>query len=171
MFILMIIIFVLGYIAIALEHPLKINKAATALIIASLTWVAYMIGLPDILNLGLNEGWNALKSADPGAGIHEMINFVGHHEVLEHLSQTAAIIFFLLGAMTIVEIVDQHRGFQVITDRIRTTGFTRLMWILSFLTFFTSAVLDNLTTTIVMVSLIPNCCGITTTASSSPASS
>ncbi|HBB91527.1 MAG TPA: sodium:proton antiporter [Bacteroidales bacterium] len=154
MFLLMIIVFVLGYMVIALEHPLKVNKAATALIIATLTWVLYMIGLPGILDLGFNEGWNAIRTADPSAGIHEMVQFVGQHEVLEHLSETAAIIFFLLGAMTIVEIIDQHRGFQVITDRIRTTGFTRLMWILSFLTFFMSAVLDNLTTTIVMVALL-----------------
>jgi Na+/H+ antiporter NhaD/arsenite permease-like protein len=154
MFILMIVIFVLGYVAIALEHPIKINKAASALVLGSLIWVAYMFGLPDILNLGYSASWKEFLAANPGAGYHEMVKFVGEHEVLEHLGDTAMIIFFLLGAMTIVEIVDQHRGFKVITDKIRTTKFTSLIWIISLLTFFMSAVLDNLTTTIVMVALL-----------------
>jgi len=154
MFIFMIILFILGYIAIALEHPIKINKAATALILGTLTWVAYILGLPEILNQGFSTAWNSYLSANPGTGHHEMIKFVGDHEVLSHLAETAAIIFFLLGAMTIVEIIDQHRGFLVITEKIRTTDFTRLIWIISLLTFFMSAVLDNLTTTIVMIALL-----------------
>ncbi|MFA5814941.1 MAG: sodium:proton antiporter NhaD [Bacteroidales bacterium] len=154
MFIVMIIIFVLGYIAIALEHPIKINKAATALLIGTLTWVAYILGLPEILNQGFNSAWNGFLSTHPGADHHDMINFVGEHEVLSYLGETATIIFFLLGAMTIVEIIDQHRGFKVITDKIHTTSFTKLIWVISFLTFFMSAVLDNLTTTIVMVTLL-----------------
>jgi Na+/H+ antiporter NhaD/arsenite permease-like protein len=154
MFTFMIILFVLGYVAIALEHPIKINKAATALILGTLMWVAYMLGLPEILNLGFSGSWKSFLAAHPGAGPHEMIEFVGEHEVLSHLGETATIIFFLLGAMTIVEIVDQHRGFKVITDKIHTTDFTKLVWIISFLTFFMSAVLDNLTTTIVMVALL-----------------
>lgn len=154
MFIFMIILFILGYMAIALEHPIKINKAATALILASLMWLAYILGLPDILHRGLNMAWNSLASANPAAGRYEMVRFVGEHEVLSYLAETAAIIFFLLGAMTIVEIIDQHRGFNVITDKIQTTDFKRLTWIVSFLTFFMSAVLDNLTTTIVMIALL-----------------
>jgi len=154
MFIIMIILFVLGYTAIALEHPIKINKAATALILGALMWVAYMAGLPGILEQGFNGAWNGFLEGNPGAGYHEMVKFVGEHEVLSHLSDIAAIIFFLLGAMTIVEIIDQHHGFKVITDKIRTTSFTRLIWIISFITFFMSAVLDNLTTTIVMVALL-----------------
>jgi Na+/H+ antiporter NhaD/arsenite permease-like protein len=150
----MIILFVLGYIAIALEHPLKINKAATALILGSLMWVVYIMGLPGILSEGLNKAWNSFALANPGAGMHEMVKFVGEHEILSYLSETASIIFFLLGAMTIVEIIDQHRGFKVITEKIRTTDFKRLIWIISFITFFMSAVLDNLTTTIVMITLL-----------------
>ena len=150
----MVVLFILGYIAIALEHPLKINKAATALILASLMWVVYMLGVPDILAGGLNAAWNNIIQTNPGAGRHEMVEFIGEHEVFSHLSETAAIIFFLLGAMTIVEIVDQHRGFKVITDKIQTRNFTSLIWIISFLTFFMSAVLDNLTTTIVMIALL-----------------
>jgi len=154
MFIAMIVLFVLGYIAIALEHPLKINKAATALVLGTVTWVAYMIGLPDILNQGFSSAWNSFLAAHPGAGHDEMVKFVGEHQVLEHLGDTATIIFFLLGAMTIVEIVDQHHGFKVITDKIHTSRFTSLIWIISILTFFMSAILDNLTTTIVMVALL-----------------
>ncbi len=154
MFILMVILFFLGYIAIALEHPLKINKAATALILASVMWVVYMFGIQDILGLGLNSTWNGMVASGSGSDRQAMVGFVGEHEVFSHLSETAAIIFFLLGAMTIVEIVDQHRGFKVITERIRTRNFTKLIWIISFLTFFMSAVLDNLTTTIVMIALL-----------------
>jgi len=112
------------------------------------------LGLPDILNQGLSTSWNSFLASNPKAGIHEMVKFVGEHEVFSHLADTAAIIFFLMGAMTIVEIIDQHRGFQVITDKIRTTDFTKLVWIICTLTFFMSAVLDNLTTTIVMVALM-----------------
>lgn len=155
MFILMVVIFVLGYVAIALEHPLKVNKAASALIIGTLTWVAYIIGVEDILNLGFSSAWNGFLGAHPGANTHEeMIHFVGTEQVLEHLADASKIIFFLLGAMTIVEIVDQHQGFKVITDKITTKSYIKLLWILSFLTFFMSAALDNLTTTIVMVAIL-----------------
>ncbi len=155
MFILMVVIFVLGYVAIALEHPLKVNKAASALIIGTLTWVAYMIGVQDILNLGFSRAWVDFIAANPNANTHEeMIHFVGTDQVLEHLADASKIIFFLLGAMTIVEIVDQHQGFKVITDKIKTTNPITLLWIISFLTFFMSAVLDNLTTTIVMVAIL-----------------
>ena len=155
MFILMVIIFVLGYVAIALEHPLKVNKAASALIIGTLTWVAYMIGVQDILDLGFSRAWNDFLIAHPhDNNYEEMVHFVGTEQVLEHLADAAKIIFFLLGAMTIVEIVDQHQGFKVITDKIKTTNPIKLLWILSFLTFFMSAALDNLTTTIVMVAIL-----------------
>jgi Na+/H+ antiporter NhaD/arsenite permease-like protein len=117
-------------------------------------WVVYIMGLPGILSEGLNKAWNSFALANPGAGMHEMVKFVGEHEILSYLSETASIIFFLLGAMTIVEIIDQHRGFKVITEKIRTTDFKRLIWIISFITFFMSAVLDNLTTTIVMITLL-----------------
>jgi Na+/H+ antiporter NhaD/arsenite permease-like protein len=83
-----------------------------------------------------------------------VIEYIAHHEILHHLGEIAEILFFLLGAMTIVEIVDQHQGFKIITDRIKTTRKVKLLWILSILTFFMSAALDNLTTTIVMVALL-----------------
>lgn len=124
----LVIIFVLGYLAIAFEHPLKINKAAPALLIGVLTWTA----------------WVAL-----GGESHLISENLSHH-----LSSTAEILFFLLGAMTIVEMVDAHQGFKVITNRIKTKDSRKLLWIISILTFFLSSVLDNLTTSIVMVSLL-----------------
>lgn len=123
---LMIVLFVLGYAVIALEHPLKINKSATAVLLAAVIWAVFALFGPGIKD---------------GALIH-------------HLGETAEILFFLLGAMTIVEIIDKHDGFSIITDRITTTSKRKLLWIISILTFFMSAVLDNLTTSIVMCALL-----------------
>jgi Na+/H+ antiporter NhaD and related arsenite permeases len=125
-FILMIIIFIAGYICIALEHPLKINKSATALLLAAIMWAVYSL---------MGPGFS-------------------HEVLIVHLGDTAEIIFFLMGAMTIVEIIDQHDGFRIITDRIETKSKRKLLWIISILTFFMSAVLDNLTTAIVMCALL-----------------
>jgi Na+/H+ antiporter NhaD/arsenite permease-like protein len=122
------LIFVAGYAAITLEHTIKINKAATALITGVLCWSLF-----------------ALHSADKEIPVH----ILG-----EHLGEVAGILFFLLGAMTIVELIDAHDGFEIITSRIQTTSKRKLIWITAFITFFLSAVLDNLTTTIVMVSLL-----------------
>jgi Na+/H+ antiporter NhaD/arsenite permease-like protein len=155
MFILMVVVFVLGYMAIALEHPLKIDKAAPALLIGVLTWVLYITGCVDILTAGLSGGWNEYAATHSGeAGKAEMMHFITHNQLLEHLGEISEILFFLLGAMTIVEIVDRHGGFTIITDKIKTTNKVKLLWIISTLTFFMSAALDNLTTTIVMVALI-----------------
>ena len=123
---LMLVVFVLGYAAIAFEHQLKIDKAAAALVTGVVTWTLYVFG-----STGSVEG-----------------------ELLHHLSEIASILFFLIGAMTIVELVDAHEGFSVITDKIRTTNKVKLMWIIGILSFFFSAALDNLTTSIVMVSLL-----------------
>ncbi len=155
MFILMVVVFVLGYLAIALEHPLKVDKAASALLIGSLTWVIYILGSADILNLGFSTAWDDYLNLHPDANTTKgMQDFIAHSEILHHLGEISEILFFLLGAMTIVEIVDQHQGFKLITDRITTTNKVKLLWILSFLTFFMSAALDNLTTTIVLVALL-----------------
>ncbi|MEY2649357.1 MAG: sodium:proton antiporter NhaD [Bacteroidota bacterium] len=128
MYTLMIALFVLGYAAIAFEHSIKIDKAASALITGVVLWAVYVLS---------------------GANLHD-----AEHHLLEHVSEIASILFFLLGAMTIVEVVDAHQGFSIITDRIKTDKTVVLLWILGWLTFFLSAVLDNLTTSIVMVSLI-----------------
>ena len=151
----MVVIFILGYAAIALEHPIKIDKAATALLIGSLTWVAYIMGATDIFHSGVSVAWNNFVANNPSMNSQEgMIEFIVHHQIIEHLGEISQILFFLLGAMTIVEIIDQHQGFKIITDKITTTNKVKLLWILSFLTFFMSATLDNLTTTIVMIALL-----------------
>lgn len=124
----LILIFVVTYAAIALEHPLKISKSATALFGAGLLWTVYALSIGDNGRLG--------------------------HELDETITATARITFFLLGAMTIVEVIDAHDGFSLITSRIRTRRLTGLLWLVSWMTFFLSAILDNLTTTIVMVTLM-----------------
>jgi Na+/H+ antiporter NhaD/arsenite permease-like protein len=124
---LLVVIFVVAYAAIALEHSIGVNKTASALIAAGLLWTVY-----------------AMMS-----GNHDLVGA----DLTESLAATAQVVFFLMGAMTIVEVVDAHDGFEVITSRIRTNSQPALMWLIGFVTFFLSAVLDNLTTTIVMISL------------------
>ncbi len=155
MFILMVVVFVLGYTAIALEHPLKVDKAASALLIGTLCWVIYILGAEDILQMGFSPAWETFKATHPDVhGLHAIHEFIVDKEIIHHLGEISEILFFLLGAMTIVEVVDQHEGFKIITDKIKTTNKVKLLWILSFLTFFMSALLDNLTTTIVLVALL-----------------
>jgi len=157
MFILMVVVFVLGYLAIALEHPLHIDKAIPALAIGTLLWVLYIFGAYDIFTAGLSESWNSYShggEAHGEQGIQAMRHFIVDKEIIHHLGEISEILFFLLGAMTIVEVIDKHDGFKIITDKIKTTKKVKLLWILSFLTFFMSAALDNLTTTIVMVALL-----------------
>lgn len=124
----LVVVFVFAYAAIALEHPLKVNKSASALVGAGLLWTIYALASTDAAKVG--------------------------HELGETVVGTAQIVFFLMGAMAIVEVVDAHNGFEVITQRIKTTQLSTLMWLVGAVTFFLSAVLDNLTTTIVMISLM-----------------
>ncbi len=137
MYLLIAAVFVLGYIAIALEHPLHVNKAASALVTGVLIWVLIMVGEHSL-------------HPDGSLGGHEGIV----HQLLEHLGDIASILFFLMGAMTVVELVDAHEGFRIITDRITGTKKVPLMWVLSIITFFLSAALDNMTTAIVMCALL-----------------
>jgi len=163
-FTLMVVVFILGYTAIALEHPLKIDKAASALMLGVLVWVVYLLDVSNILSLGFSDAWEHFSHSclmDDYMKIHpeatlfdKMKYFVVDNQIVEHLGDISEILFFLLGAMTIVETVDQHQGFKLITDRITTTSKVKLLWILSVLTFFMSAILDNLTTTIVIVTLL-----------------
>lgn len=125
---LIVLIFVVGYAAIVMEHKLSINKSASALLTGVLCWTIV-----------------ALVSTN----IEET-----QHHLNEHLSEIAGILFFLMGAMTIVELIATYGGFEIITDKITTTSQSRLLWIISMITFFMSALLDNLTTTIVMAALV-----------------
>jgi Na+/H+ antiporter NhaD/arsenite permease-like protein len=143
MYILMAVVFFVGYLCIAFEHPLKIDKAAVAILTAVLCWTVLVLGADTIVPL-LQPG-----SHDPGGSSAMVVEALRHH-----LGEISEILFFLLGAMTIVELIDSHEGFKVITDRIQTRKRVHLLWIIGLLTFFLSAALDNLTTTIVMVSLL-----------------
>ncbi|MCB0769627.1 MAG: sodium:proton antiporter NhaD [Flavobacteriales bacterium] len=137
MFVAMAVVFVLGYLAIALEHPLRVNKAASAILTGSIVWSILLLGREYIF-------------PDPELSDHHVLI----HGLLEHLGEIASILFFLMGAMTIVELVDVHEGFRVITDRITSTNKVKLLWIICIITFFFSAALDNLTTAIVMCALL-----------------
>jgi len=117
------ILFIAGYAAIAFEHPIKINKTASALLTGVLCWVVYI-----------------MTSSNT-----DLVS----EQLYEHFGQISGILFFLLSAMTIVELIDAHDGFEVITSKITTKDTRKLLWIISFVTFFLSSVLDNLTTTIV----------------------
>lgn len=120
----MILVFVIGYAAIIFEHKIRVNKTATALLMAALTWTFLFIVNPNMHALG------------------------------EKVNDISQIIFFLMGAMTLVEVIDAHKGFKVITDLIQTSSKKKMLWIIGIATFFLSALLDNLTTTIVMISLL-----------------
>ena len=121
-----VFIFILGYLAIAFEHPLKINKTATALLTGVLVWVVF-----------------ALVKGEGELG-----------QLSHHLGSTSEILFFLLGAMTLVELIDAHQGFRFVNQLIQTKNSAKLLWIVGIVTFFISAALDNLTTAIVMVTLL-----------------
>lgn len=123
-----IAIFIIGYLAITLEHSIQINKAATALLTGVLCWTIYM-----------------LSASDTHLISEQLIGYIG---------EISGIVFFLMGAMTIVELIDAHDGFEVITNSITTLSKRKLLWTVCLITFFLSAVLDNLTTTIVMVSIL-----------------
>jgi Na+/H+ antiporter NhaD/arsenite permease-like protein len=124
----LVVVFVLAYAAIAFEHVLQVNKTATGLLAAGVLWTIYALGSGDAATVSQELG--------------------------ESLMSTAQIVFFLMGAMAIVEVVDAHNGFEILTSRIKTTSLSGLMWLVGLVTFFLSSVLDNLTTAIVMVSLM-----------------
>ena len=149
MFILMIVLFALGYLCIALEHPLKINKAATALLLGVLLWVLFVIGGDKVLVF--SDELRDFSILHPGSGFYD---WLVHTKLIELLGDISQILFFLIGAMTIVETIDSHGGFRLVTDKIKTTGKVKLLWVISILTFFMSAALDNLTTSIIMVALL-----------------
>jgi Na+/H+ antiporter NhaD/arsenite permease-like protein len=124
----LIVLFIVGYLAIAFEHQIKLNKAASALITGVLCWIFFIFS---------------------GAG-HEKVL----HDLMEHMGEISGILFFLLGAMTIVELIDAHDGFDLISSNIKTKKKSSILFIITIVSFFLSAVLDNLTTTIVLISLV-----------------
>jgi Na+/H+ antiporter NhaD/arsenite permease-like protein len=135
MYLVIIIVFIFGYLCIALENTLKIDKAASAIVTGVLCWVLLTIGAEHFFEQPINE------------------HFISE-EILHHLGDIGGILFFLLGAMTIVEIIDAYHGFSLLTDKIKTADRTSLLWIVCMVTFFFSALLDNLTTSILMATLL-----------------
>ena len=136
--ILIVVVFCLGYLSIALESLTKVNKAAIALLMCVLCWTLLMLDpasyYPSILG---------------GDVIHHISDVIEHH-----LGDAAGTLFFLMGAMTIVEIVDSNGGFNFVRDTLKTRSKRKLMWRMAFMTFFLSAILDNLTTSIVMIMVL-----------------
>ncbi|MBX2826997.1 MAG: sodium:proton antiporter NhaD [Flavobacteriaceae bacterium] len=144
-----ILVFAIGYLSITLEHPLRLDKTVPALIMAALIWA--------LLAVGFHKGWfdvidtyeNVFKHTGGEAAEHGFEN-----TLLHHLGKTAEILIFLIGAMTIVEIIDLHRGFEVLKGAVRTKSKKKLLWIIGILAFILSAIIDNLTATIVLVTLL-----------------
>ncbi len=122
-------VFAIGYIAVILEHYIKINKTAAALFIAVVLWSIYLVC--------------------SHAPVSDDVKALSHH-----VGEISQIIFFLMGAMTLVELVDMHHGFRIVTEKIRTNSMSKMLWIIGLVSFFLSAILDNLTTTILMISLL-----------------
>jgi len=145
-----ILIFIIGYLSITLEHPLKLDKTVPALIMAALIW--------GVLAVGFHAGWfnvidtheNAYSFLTGGEAAEEGFE----NTLLHHLGKTAEILIFLIGAMTIVEIIDLHRGFEILKGVVKTKSRRKLLWIIGGLAFILSAIIDNLTATIVLVTLL-----------------
>ncbi len=145
-----ILLFVIGYLAITLEHPLKLDKTVPALLMAALMWA--------LLAVGFHQGWFSVINTEG-----HVFNFLKegeeaqegfHNLLLHHFGKTAEILIFLIGAMTIVEIVDLHKGFDIIKTWIKAKSKKHLLWIMAILAFILSAIIDNLTATIVLITLL-----------------
>jgi Na+/H+ antiporter NhaD/arsenite permease-like protein len=129
-------IFIVGYLCIVLEHNLKVNKAPIALFMCVACWTCYYLGLDTFISGEVNPTEHA------------------HASLLHHLSEACEILFFLMAAMTIVEIIDANGGFNFVRNKLLTSNKRKLLWRVAFITFFLSALLDNLTTSIVMVMVL-----------------
>lgn len=158
MIITLVCLFFVGYLMIALEHPIRIDKTATALLLGMLLWILYALGAEYIVPLVEPEHLHAYLSSHPR--VAEMsphmqsLNYILDVKIVDALGDITQTLLFLIGAMTIVELVDVHGGFSVITDHIKTRNKKMLLWVICATTFFFSAVLDNMTTTIVMILLL-----------------
>ncbi len=152
-----ILCFILGYLAIVLEHPLHLDKTVPALIMGAVCWALLAIGFNNGLLSVIDTHEHVFSLMGDGHG-HGMDHHEAEHgfsnTLLHHLGKTAEILIFLIGAMTIVEIVDLHRGFEVLKSYVRTKNKKKLLWIIGALAFILSAIIDNLTATIVLVTLL-----------------
>lgn len=151
MFAAVIAIFIIGYMTIVLEHPLKLDKTVPALLMGALCWALLAIGFHNGV-LTAVDGHEHLYSMADGFSEEAEEGFMG--ALLHHLGKTAEILVFLIGAMTIVEIIDLHAGFQILKGWVNTRSKKKLLWIIGILSFILSAIIDNLTATIVLVTLL-----------------
>lgn len=154
-----VVIFVVGYLAIALEHQIHINKAASAILTGVLCWTLYAVNYSSLVPEGAFGAWQHSHHAGEAAieeagGLDPKLQFLVDSQLTHGFAETAGILFFLIGAMTIVELVDAHEGFSLITRFIRAKNKVALLWIIGWIAFLLSSVLDNLTTTIVMISVL-----------------
>ena len=154
----MVAVFLVGYLCIAMEHKLQVNKAASALLTGGILWALYIVTAPLSVPQLDGQAFGEFLSDNPTIAalplVEQCVRFISGVQIVEHLGEISETLFFLIGAMTIVELIDVHGGFSIITNRITTRKKVTLLWLISILTFFMSAVLDNMTTAIVMVMLI-----------------
>lgn len=154
----MIILFVVGYTFIALENKIKINKTAIALILSILLWTLYIFASPEQISAAGGRNFLEFIRSDPAYArlslAEQVSRYVINFQIIDHLGDVSEILFYLLAAMTIVELIDIHNGFTAVTRFIRTKSKKRLLWIITTLTFIMSAILDNMTTAIVMIMLL-----------------
>lgn len=158
MIITLVCLFFVGYMMIALEHPIRIDKTATALLLGMLMWILYALGAEYIVPMVEPEHLADYLSAHPRIAAMsphmQSLNYILDVKIVEALGDITQTLLFLIGAMTIVELIDVHGGFSVITDHIKTRNKRMLLWVVCATTFVFSAVLDNMTTTIVMILLL-----------------
>jgi Na+/H+ antiporter NhaD/arsenite permease-like protein len=160
----MVVLFIVGYAFIALEHKVGIDKAAIALLTGGVLWVLYTLlsplSVPEIFPMHFHEYILENPNLAHLPLIEQCRSYIVNYQIIENLGEISGTLFFLIGAMTIVELVDVHGGFYIITNRITTKNKKTLLVVIAFITFFMSAILDNLTTSIVMVmmlrKIIPN---------------
>ncbi len=154
----MLILFIFGYLLIALEHAIHINKTAIALTLAIVLWTLYILSAPAGIIAGDPAAFHGFIAENPDyarLSLEAQIRkFVTGSEIITQLGNISEILFYLLGAMTIVEVIDSYQGFSVITNRITTRNKRKLLWTVALITFFMSSVLDNMTSAIVMMLLI-----------------
>ncbi len=154
----MIAMFVLGYFLIAVEHKTHVNKAAIAILLAVILWLMYMFSGVSVISGCNAEAFKHFIDANPSLAeaspIKQCAKFVSQFQIVESLGSLTQILLYLLAAMTIVETIDVHNGFAALTDKITTKDKRKLLCVVSFMTFFMSAILDNLTTAIVMTILL-----------------
>ena len=153
-----VIIFILGYLGITLEHSIKIDKLVPALLMMAISWALIAFGLDDFVNWFDSDNHEMVKDFaslphdSQGHGASKMMWF--ESTLLHHFGKTCEILVFLIGAMTIVEIIDHFNGFATIKNFIKTKKKTYLLWIMCILAFILSAIIDNLTATIVLITIL-----------------